>query len=85
MSGIIGMGRQNATMAREGMGRASNLEKNRISYNKQQSAADDAAQASNTAMGATAGWMIGAKAGSVGGPLGMAIGALSGYLLSEWL
>jgi len=82
---IIGMGRQNATQAREGFGHAAKLEKNRLNFNEQQEAMDDAAQASNTSTGAMAGWMIGAEKGSVGGPAGMAWGALTGYLLSEWL
>ena len=85
MAGVLGLGRQNATQAREGFSQVAGLKRQRENQNDQIEAADDAAQASNTATGATAGWMVGAEAGSVGGPWGMAIGAAAGYLMSEWL
>lgn len=100
MAGVLGLGRQTAVSAREGISRAANLKSSRDSRNEQLEAADDAAQASNTGTGAAIGYMAnaggaaatagggavaGAEAGTIGGPMGMAIGAVAGYILSEWL
>lgn len=92
MSGILGRGRQTSLQAKDGFSRVAALEERRKNQNEQIDAANDAAKATNTGTGAAIGYMAasggaaaGAKAGSIGGPWGMAIGAVAGYLLSEWL
>lgn len=82
---VIGTGLSYRNQAESMLSAASDLEKRREAEGQQIEAAQQSQQASLTGLGAGIGWMAGAKAGSVGGPAGMLIGAGIGYLAGEFL
>jgi len=82
---VIGTGLAYRRQAEGLAQKAGELEDKRDAENQMIKAADKAQQGNLTGMGAAMGWMAGAKAASVGGPMGMLIGAGIGFLAGEIL
>lgn len=81
--GLLGLKQHMETQSMNSLSKVASEQEANKRLEDQMDQAKSAQKMNSAMMGAGAGWMIGAKIGSVGGPMGMAIGAVGGFLLGD--